>query len=128
VRWFLGGFAVAFCEQPLLLEAAVELAQGDTAGRFSLFNHTSLEVPMVFGSTGSATGNVHDSSYVALLPWLGVLGFNVGDVVDHMMKLGSVTWKGAKATVRTMPAVISVHTQSSEQWEPLVWNKTAESP
>ncbi len=106
----------------------MELAQGDTAGRFSLFNHTSLEVPMVFGSTGSATGNVHDSSYVALLPWLGVLGFNVGDVVDHMMKLGSVTWKGAKATVRTMPAVISVHTQSSEQWEPLVWNKTAESP
>jgi hypothetical protein len=82
-----------------LLEAAVELAKTDTVGKFSLFNHTSLEVPRVFGSTGSAVGNVHDSSFVALLPWLGLLGLNVGDLVDHMMKLGSVAWKGAKPKV-----------------------------
>jgi hypothetical protein len=83
----------------------VELAKADAVGTFSLFNHTSLEVPMVFGSTGSAVGNVHDSSYVALLPWLGVLGLNVGDVVRHMKTLGSVTWKGAKAKVLHQPAV-----------------------
>ncbi len=84
-----------------MLEAAAELAKTDTVGKFSLFNHTSFEVPRVFGSTGSAVGNVHDSSFqvVALLPWLGVVGLNVGHVVDHMMKLGSVAWTGAKPKV-----------------------------
>ena len=79
----------------------MELAKTDTVGKFSLFNHTSLQVPRVSGSTGSAVGNVHDSSIqvVALLPWLGLLGLNVGHVVDHMMELGSVAWKGAKPKV-----------------------------
>ena len=70
---------------------------------FSLFNTSSLEVPLAFASTGSAVGNMHDSCFVALLPWLGVLGLNVGDVVDHMASLGSVTWEGAEATVCTSP-------------------------
>ena len=98
---FDSGLCNDVSEQPLLLEAAVELAKADAVGTFSLFNHTSLEVPMVFGSTGSAVGNVHDSSYVALLPWLGVLGLNVGDVVGHMKELGSVSWRGVEADVRS---------------------------
>jgi uncharacterized membrane protein len=85
--------------QPLLLKAAAVLAAADTEGQYSLFNHSSLGVPWSYASTGSAMGNVHDSSFVALLPWLGLLGFNMGQVVDHMMKLGSVTWEGVGAKV-----------------------------
>lgn len=90
--------------QPLLLKAAAVLAAADTEGQYSLFNHSSLGhgVPWSYASTGSAmgTGSVLDSSFVALLPWLGLLGFNMGHVVDHMMKLGSVTWEGVGAKVR----------------------------
>lgn len=90
--------------QPLLLKAAAVLAAADTEGQYSLFNHSSLGVSRAWShasaSTGSAMGSVHDSSFVALLPWLGLLGFNMGHVVDHMMKLGSVTWEGVGAKVR----------------------------
>ncbi len=81
------------------------MAKRDTSGsaKFSLFNHSSLAVPTTLGATGSAVGSVHDSSFVALLPWLGLLDFNVGQLVAHMMRLGSVNWADVDVEVRTLP-------------------------
>jgi hypothetical protein len=41
-------------------------------------------------------GDVHDTcfKFVAMLPWLGLMGFTLGHVVGHLMKIGSVAWEG----------------------------------
>ena len=107
--------------QPLLLKAAAVLAAADIEGQYSLFNHSSLGGSRAWShasaSTGSAMGSVHDSSFVALLPWLGLLGFNMGHVVDHMMKLGSVTWECVGAKVRRCGVALEVTVVRTTSYE-----------
>lgn len=70
-------------------------ASGRQTGSFSLFNS-----PM-FTRTGSMLGDVHDTcfKFVAMLPWLGLMGFTLGHVVGHLMKIGSVAWEGVDHVV-----------------------------
>lgn len=82
----------------------MEVAKADTTNQFSLFHHSDLTVPAPFGASGSAVGNVHNSCFVVLLPWLGLLGLSAGSVVEHMRTLGTVTWAGADAEVRSISA------------------------
>jgi hypothetical protein len=104
-RQFSGSWVLLWCGaavvlmQPLLLEAALLVARESNSFRFSLFNHSGLQLPS-FGGSGSSVGNVHDSTFVSLLPWLGALGVGtIGTVVRHMMGLGHAAWGTATEQV-----------------------------